>query len=325
MDQKQKVLYVHSTQQRSFCWARIRRSRRRHPLFAFSGMTRTSSGTLVVVRVLLELAFVWLTLWRQILSSPQPVIQPCLAMSPSAPHSSASATNRRKTNGTTTSTSSTYQYFAIGSNMVPATMTALRQLKPLSSTAAILPGYELAFDIPTGIWLEPSAASVRRQQRRVVHGVLYQLSETDFARLGSSEGVPGIYTWETCRVVPYRGDSQCAGRTALAAHYNNNHKTNSTVEALVLTTSPLLRSIMRMRMMSATRNPVEENEDADSVLPDIPPSPSYLRILRDGAAYWQMDRDYQAMLAAVPVSPYTPGMADWILQMARRFRPSSSL
>ena len=231
--------------------------------------------------------------------------------------------------------------------MVPATMTSLRNMKPLSSMAAILPGYELAFDIPTGAWLEPSAASVRRRRvdtdsttssmgisnhrgdeggapattmtaPAVVHGVLYQLSETDFARLGSSEGVPAIYVWEKCRVVPYQGDSHCAGRTALAE--NSNINASSGVEAFVLTASPLLRRIVTMTS-STIRRP--DKNDASTVLPDIPPSASYLQILRDGAAYWQMDEDYQAMLAAVPVNPSTPGIANWILQTAQRFRPSS--
>ena len=234
--------------------------------------------------------------------------------------------------------------------MVPATMTSLRNMKPLSSTAAILPGYELAFDIPTGAWLEPSAASVRRRRvdtdsttssmgisnhrgdeggapattmtaPAVVHGVLYQLSETDFARLGSSEGVPAIYVWEKCRVVPYQGDSHCAGRTALAEN-SHSASASSGVEAFVLTASPLLRRIATVMTTRSIRRP-DKKDASSTVLPDIPPSSSYLQILRDGAAYWQMDEDYQAMLAAVPVNPSTPGIANWILQTAQRFRPSS--
>ena len=41
----------------------------------------------------------------------------------------------------------TYNYFAIGSNMHPATMTALRGIRPLNASAAVLPDFQLAFDI----------------------------------------------------------------------------------------------------------------------------------------------------------------------------------
>jgi hypothetical protein len=122
-------------------------------------------------------------------------------------------------------TTTYYNYLAIGSNMVPSTMMSLRNLEPLSATAAILPNYELAFiDLGGGgssssnsRWIEPSAASVVRRDQKLVHGVLYTLTEDDFAKLGQSEGVPFVYRWERCVVIPYIGDGRNAGRDALAA------------------------------------------------------------------------------------------------------------
>jgi Gamma-glutamyl cyclotransferase, AIG2-like len=186
-----------------------------------------------------------------------------------------------------------YQYFAIGSNMVPETMTCLRNLRPLSSQAAILPHYSLAFDIPGNALIEPSAASVRRCPGSVVHGVLYELTENDFARLGSSEGVPFAYRWERCSVIPYVGDSDGAGRLAL-------EKSSSTdeIDAFVLTKSLLVRNDK-----------------------DIAPSQSYVQVLQRGATFWKLDRDFQDQLAAVKTSNI-PGISNSMLQIAERFNPN---
>eukprot|EP00566_Odontella_aurita_P022843 CAMPEP_0113561894 /NCGR_PEP_ID=MMETSP0015_2-20120614/20226_1 /TAXON_ID=2838 /ORGANISM="Odontella" /LENGTH=140 /DNA_ID=CAMNT_0000463733 /DNA_START=261 /DNA_END=683 /DNA_ORIENTATION=+ /assembly_acc=CAM_ASM_000160 len=58
-----------------------------------------------------------------------------------------------------------YNYFAYGSNMCSATMTALRGLNPLASTAAVLPGHELRFNVPGTPLVEPSWASVEPRRR----------------------------------------------------------------------------------------------------------------------------------------------------------------
>lgn len=126
-------------------------------------------------------------------------------------------------------------YFAIGSNLQPTTMTSLRNLRPLpNATAAVLPGYQLAFNIAGLPGIEPSAAAAHRCKDDddssssstspcLLHGALYTLTESDFETLSLSEGVrPGSsdgagvgYRWESCRVVPYIGDNQEAGATAL--------------------------------------------------------------------------------------------------------------
>ena len=244
-------------------------------------------------------------------------------------HHSASGFSRAVEWNSNNNNPTTYHYFAIGSNMCPATMTSLRSLQPVSASAAVLPDYELAFDIPGNPLIEPSAASVRPAgppKNVVVHGVLYELSERDFGRLGASEGVPWAYRWEECRVIPYVGDGADAGRDALqAATAETNKKTGTssatadaaaattntagtTVQAYVLTASPLL-SLTTTRWGGDTKM--------------IPPSRSYLRVLQEGAAYWQMDRDYQQQLSQVPVSQMAPGVSWQLLQAAIRLNPTT--
>ena len=84
----------------------------------------------------------------------------------------------------------TYNYFAFGSNMCSATMIDLRKTSPIASSAAILPGHELRFNIPGILGIEPSSASVEPVDAKlldssdqVVHGTLYKLSEDDFTTI----------------------------------------------------------------------------------------------------------------------------------------------
>jgi AIG2-like family len=195
----------------------------------------------------------------------------------------------------------TYQYFAIGSNLMPSTMMSLRNLSPLAATAAILPDYALAFNIPGPRRIEPSAAAVVRRPHARVHGVLYTLTEDEFGTLGQSEGVPFTYRWERCRVIPYRGNGQCAGETALAFALTVDDK-NYGVPAFVL--------------MASQGNSKDES---------IPPSKSYLQILQDGARYWQLDQSYQEQLAATPVDPWVPGISGFLLATAEHWNPKPTL
>ena len=166
-----------------------------------------------------------------------------------------------------------FKYFAIGSNMYTGTMTALREIKYLDATAGILPGYKLRFNLPGTPLIEPSWASVQPSSdpRDYVHGVLYSLTPSDFARLSISEGVPFGYRWQECRVTPYLGDGNCAGRNAV------RDKESACVKANVLvTTNPFLWR-------------------------DIPPSKAYRDLLIRGALEFQMDQDYIAFLESVPI------------------------
>jgi Gamma-glutamyl cyclotransferase, AIG2-like len=294
-----------------------------------------------------------LMLWPSILSfSFASAYQQPLAPKPSKV---TTATDRDK--------ATTFHYLAIGSNMLSDTMTSLRNLQPLSVTAAVLPGYELAFDI-RGSPLEPSAASVRRRTKdwkdavmddddgscccSLVHGVLYELTESDFAALGRSEGVPWTYRWERVHVIPYRGNGASAGNDAYRAwmieHGQPQERAPPTagsttadaavataaavaattkidslsILALVLTASPLAQSLFGSSSPTNASSSSRSNSQTF-----IPPSPSYLQILRDGAAQWRLDQSYQDQLAAVPTDARYgwPGLSGWLLQAARWSNP----
>jgi|UPI000581A005 hypothetical protein len=191
----------------------------------------------------------------------------------------------------------TQKYFAFGSNMLPATMKSLRNIEPCNATAAILPGFQLRFDVPGSPLLEPSAASVRRtfNPHDVVHGVVYELTESDFDRVGRTEGVPFAYQWETCLVYPYVGDGECAGNNAVGV------------------VAPIEAQTLISGKTSSSRGTIH-----------IPTSPSYLRILRQGAAYWSMDRSYQISLSKITTANnllVPDGLSGTLLQIAKCVNP----
>lgn len=157
----------------------------------------------------------------------------------------------------------TYRYFGYGSNVLVSTMKALRQIEPLDATAAILPDYELRFDGSENNKLEPSAAFVTQAKNKVVHGVLYTLAAEDFAKVGSSEGVPFAYRWKKCQVYTYIGNGEDAGILSLQSQ-------KKAVDAFTLV---------------STKNLVGKN--------NIPPSSSYLGLIKEGAKGWKFDRKYQ--------------------------------
>jgi hypothetical protein len=157
-----------------------------------------------------------------------------------------------------------YRYFGYGSNVLPSTMKSLRRIDPLDATAAILPDYELRFD-GAGSRLEPSAAFVAHASGKTVHGVLYTLTAEDFAKVGFTEGIPFAYRWQKCNVHAYVGNSKNAGKEAL---------NSEPLDAYTLVSPNLSET-------------------------DVPPSRSYLGIIKEGAALWEFDRDYQDQLDAI--------------------------
>jgi hypothetical protein len=179
----------------------------------------------------------------------------------------------------------TYRYFAYGSNMVASTLTALRQVHPLNASAAILPDYQLRFNLGGMALIDGAAASVSACSGKQVHGVVYELTPTDFARVGSTEGVPLAYRWEKCRVYPYVGDGDSAGKRAM--------ETSKAVLAYTLVnTSPR----------------------------DFAPSRSYRNLLIQGAEEWKLDKTHCDMLKATPVARnliVPDGLAGLALKLAQ--------
>ena len=166
----------------------------------------------------------------------------------------------------------TIPYFAYGSNCYVGTMTALRRIHFVSSTAAVLPGYKLRFNIPGIPAVEPSWACVEECPDDNVHGVLYTLTPPDFARLSLSEGVPFGYQWRVVDVVPYIGDCDKAGRIAMSSSHG------SRLQAYTL----------------VSNNPFLQRGD-------IPTSKAYKDLIIRGAKDFHMDQEYIDKLEAVPV------------------------
>ena len=176
--------------------------------------------------------------------------------------------------------------------MCSDTMTALRNLNPLASTAAVLPDHELRFNVPGMKFIEPSWASVEpsdaegrsttrgsndigqkwtKTQSPVVHGVLYSLTEEDFASVCQTEGVPFAYTLHRCRVLPYNGNGKDAGRKAM------QDETTNSIPAYTLRASS---KAYRAQPKSA----------------DAAPSQSYVNVLIRGAKEFGLDAEYVQML-----------------------------
>ena len=181
--------------------------------------------------------------------------------------------------------------------MCTDTMTALRNLNPLASTAAVLPDHGLRFNVPGMRFIEPSWASVEpfsdaegrstlessndigqegtKTQLPVVHGVLYSLTEEDFASVCQTEGVPFAYTLHRCRVIPYKGNGNDAGRKAM-----EEESTKSVPAYTLRAASKALR--------------------AQSKSADAAPSQSYVNVLIRGAKEFGLDADYLQMLETMP-------------------------
>ena len=123
---------------------------------------------------------------------------------------------------------------------------------------------------------------------RAVHGLLYTLTEDEFAKVGQTEGVPFGYRWQSCRVYPYQGDSNQAGINCL------NDPDAVSVEAYTLVEPEPVSSQQQQGRK-------QEKWERKNQRGDIPPSASYLGLIREGARLWKFDRSYQNELATINV------------------------
>ena len=241
------------------------------------------------------------------------------------------------------SKSKTYNYFAFGSNMASSTMINLRGITPLASTAAALPGHELRFNIPGMPGVEPSSAAVEPvstsnnvrlrtglapdvpgagssgiRNDRIVHGVLYKLTEEDFAAICSTEGVPFAYGLHRCRVVPYVGDGKSAGEGALqrALMESNDDRTSrsSSSYSNAQSTSKDNWGVSAFTLRAARTEWRRGN--------DIPPSQSYLNVLVRSAKEFALDESYLRKLENMQAGTTLigNGLAEDILRAAERRR-----
>lgn len=79
-------------------------------------------------------------------------------------------------------------YFAFGSNMAREVFLRRRTMRSDTGEPAVLFDHRLAFTEPGLIrWVEPAFANIEPAPGRKVHGVLWQISDGDFARLLTTE------------------------------------------------------------------------------------------------------------------------------------------
>ncbi len=204
-----------------------------------------------------------------------------------------------------------YNYFAFGSNMASTTMTALRNVSPIASTAAVVPNHRLAFNVPGAPLIEPSWASIETSEDDVCHGVLYKLTEEDFRIVCETEGVPFGYTLHRCRVIPYKGNGEDAGRKALDNVLLSN-KNQDEVQDQRITNERKQQGTVAAFTLRASRKEWRNGKD-------IPPSRAYLNVLIRGAEEFKIDGDYLEKLRYItPGRTVGNGMAETMLEAAER-------
>jgi AIG2-like family len=187
--------------------------------------------------------------------------------------------------------------------MLPETMTVLRDVTPLSSFPAVLYDYELQFRLRGVPFIEPSAANVDHCLGSQVHGVLYELSERDFAKVGSTEGVNLSYRWQGCHVVPY-DDEYRQQQQQESDPYNN-------IDAKPIKANEVSQSNRVKAYTLVALSPTPTN---------IPPSKSYLGVLIEGGRVWKLDQDYQQFLESIPCATnliVNDGLARFALNFAK--------
>jgi hypothetical protein len=203
--------------------------------------------------------------------------------------------------------------------MAISTMTKLRNINPISSTAAILPNHTLRFNIPGIPYIEPSYASVEptssqdkvgvNEEGTCVHGVLYVLTPNDFATICQTEGVPFIYSLHRCYVVPYVGNGKTAGMDTLL-----QKTTTTNAESSTTATTTRDKKIVSAFTLRATSN---KNRQVGY---NIPPSQSYINVLLRGAIEFQLDEKYYQELENINVSTkiFGNGISEMMLQIAEK-------
>jgi gliotoxin/aspirochlorine biosynthesis gamma-glutamylcyclotransferase len=78
-------------------------------------------------------------------------------------------------------------YFAYGANTSTAVLTGRRGITPLSSEAATLAGWRLAFAMPGVPYFEPAFATVLEAPGATTEGVLHHFHDADMERLDGFE------------------------------------------------------------------------------------------------------------------------------------------
>ncbi|KAF8472806.1 hypothetical protein BDZ91DRAFT_652753 [Kalaharituber pfeilii] len=117
------------------------------------------------------------------------------------------------------STGKTVNYLAYGSNLCKATFLGRRGIRPLSANNVVVPGQVLAFDLPGIPYWEPTFANINESHaerstgevwRKALIGVVYEVTEEDYATIIKTEGGGSGYAdiEVDCWVLPSSEDSE---------------------------------------------------------------------------------------------------------------------
>ena len=230
----------------------------------------------------------------------------CQALAPSMTMPASNSRSRYSRNNK--NEEKLYRYFGYGSNVIPSTMKALRQIDVGQDavTAAILPNYELVFNSAAFVTRTDSSSAASTKDASptsVVHGVLYTLTEKEFVKIGQTEGVPFGYRWKKCYVYPYIGNCKTAGRDCIIAANNssssNSSSTTTAVDSSTNSNAPVLAYTLIEPSSSSSSSTSSTRSSKNNIRRRQPPNGSYLRLLQEGARLWKFDGNYQQKLASI--------------------------
>ena len=91
--------------------------------------------------------------------------------------------------------------FAYGSNMYPTVLSGRRKIHPIESIPGILEGWQLTFDLRGLPAVEPCFGNIKENPQSEVHGILHQMTGTEFKQLLASEGGGGV---DANGYIPYK-------------------------------------------------------------------------------------------------------------------------
>ena len=180
-------------------------------------------------------------------------------------------------------------YFAYGSNVNTKTMKGTRGITPSAAYPAVLPGYELVFNVPGLPFIEPAFASVRR----VVTGKTDD-APSRFARFATeTHGVAYVVTDEQWRTILRTETSYVREDVTLERFL----PASTRVDGDAPPATP--QKIFATTLVFA---------DADVGGVALLPSARYLGLLREGADEWGLDPSWREYLRAA-VQAYDPGIS----------------
>jgi len=105
-------------------------------------------------------------------------------------------------------------YLGYGANMNPTSLSESRKVHPTKSVPCTVPNYQLSFNVRGVPYMEPTFASIRKNNSNddvMLHGVLHEVTQDDFAQIQLTEGGGGYegtgYNVEIIKCNTYAGET----------------------------------------------------------------------------------------------------------------------